>query len=137
MNSPRTYGGTPLFGSEFLVRQYAPYNEDIDAIMKTLIYVICPVDVFFRCFCLPLENDKVLEIRKSLKINDLLKIWLELKSDPVRLTENLSKIELEPLSEDLCEQIRRELPEEEDIILMYGYSDWSTFQSNSGFILSN
>ena len=87
-----------------------------------------PDDIFFTCFCTPLENQRLHDVRKRLSDqNGLIDAWLS--EDSLHVLEDvLSSIEIENISESLRNWLRSEFKEEiEDIKRIENSTKFSAF----------
>ena len=110
----------------------------MEAIYKVLIWLISPDDIFFYCFCMPLLSDQLQEIREVITENDLIKTWLsERKNGSQKLSEALSQLEICPISENICKNLRTKFDIEEDIELMNDYTKHSAFNLEQTGLMSN
>ena len=103
-------------------------NEDVVAVYKLLIWLILPEDIFFNCFCKPLLQDEVHEIRSKLEKSILIKEWLIQRFYSGKILDHtLPDISIEPISSELSNWLRSSLDIEEDIDKMKDYSKFSAF----------
>ena len=132
-------GGSPIFASDFVFCKQPSWNDEIEAIYKVLIWLILPDDIFFYCFCKPLLNDEVHEVRSKIEENDLISEWLtERKTDEQSLDAYiLSEIEISPIDEDLSHWLRLKLGIEADIDMMKDYTKFSAFNFGDIGLLQN
>ena len=123
----RIIGGSPIFASDFVFRKNPIWNDDIEAVYKVLLWLILPDAIFFYCFCEPLLNEKLNEVRSKIQENNLIREYLERKHDEKDLKDILPHIEIRPIAKDLSDWLRSKFKIEEDIEMMKDYTKFSAF----------
>ena len=115
------------------------WNDDIKAVYKVLIWLIFPDDIFFHCFCKPLLNDELHEVRSKIQENHLVRVWIsERKFDEESLKNILPHIKISLIPEDLSNWLRKKFQIDiEDIDMMKDYSKFSAFDMGDIGLLSN